>query len=102
MPDPTRVPQLREHCSARIVDGVSDLAPGSDLRISVNAGGRWNADRLGGDIQSLGDDQTHRRTLLVVLLNQGASCAIGISSVAPHRRHDDAIFHGYRAERERL
>lgn len=89
--DAARVHELGEDPAARGVHRVGDCAPGRDLLRAVQTRGGGVALADDGRLDALGDDETGRGALGVVLDGEFGGGAAVTGTAAGHRGHGDAV-----------
>ena len=75
------------------MDGINHAAPCRDLLLSINTWDVGISARAWGDYGSFSDNQSsrHRRTLRIVILNEGKGDVSVIGTEPGHGRHGDAM-----------
>ena len=91
MADAAGVHQLHEHLATLGVDRIDDGLPAAHLRVVEEPRDARIAQAVGRRRRALGNDQTGRGPLAVVLGHQGVG-RVGIDrAIARHWRHDGAV-----------
>src|ERR1700722_17013666 len=86
------MPQLCNHAAAGRVDGIRDTSPSADLLLRPEAGCIGPAKSFRTNRGGLGDDQSGRSTLRVILCLQRRGHMIMRLRAHPGEwRHDDAV-----------
>src|SRR6202140_5307185 len=86
------MPQLCNHAAAGRVDGIRDTSPSADLLLGPEAWCIGPAKSFRANRGGLGDDQSSRSTLRIILRLQGRGHVIMRLGTHPgERRHDDAV-----------
>src|SRR5258708_11928011 len=92
MRDRSRVPELCDHAATGCMDGIRDASPSADLFLRPQAWRISPAKSFRANRSGLGDDQSGRSTLRVILRLQGRGHMIMRLRTHPgERRHDDAV-----------
>src|ERR1700751_5747583 len=92
MRDCTGVPELCNDAASCRMDGIRNTTPSADLRLCPQPWRIGPAESFRADRSGLGDDQSSRSTLRVILRLQGRGHMIVRSRTHPsERRHDDAV-----------
>src|SRR5580692_5646901 len=92
MRDCSRVPELSNDPAASRMDGIRDASPSADLHLRPQSWRIGPAKSFRANCGGLGDDQSGRSSLRVVLRLQGCRHMIlGLGAHPSQRRHDDTI-----------
>jgi len=91
MGDAAGVPELQQHPSAPLMDGLSDRLPCLYLRVGPDPRRERVADGLRRDVGRLADDEGGIGALGVVVGGVGRNAPVVVGPAAGHRRHDDAV-----------
>src|SRR6202030_1029277 len=92
MRDRAGVPELRNEAAAGCMHGIRDTSPSADLLLRPEAGCIGPAKSFRANRGGLGDDQSGRSTLRVILCLQCRGHMIMRLCAHPgERRHDDAV-----------
>src|SRR5437899_10487851 len=92
MRDRAGMPELRDDAAAGCMDGICDMSPSADLLVSPEAWCSGPAKSFRANRGGLGDDQSGRSTLRVVLCLQGRGYVIvRLGTHSGERRHNDAV-----------
>src|ERR1700692_1943365 len=92
MRDCSRVPELCNHAAAGYMDGIRNASPSADLLLRPQSWRIGPAKSFGANRGGLGDDQSGRSTLRVILCLQGRGHMIMRLRAHPsERRHDDTV-----------
>src|SRR5258708_29064890 len=92
MRDCSRVPELRNHAAAGFMDSIRDTSPSADLLLRPQSWRIGPAKSFRTNRSGLGDDQSGRSTLRVILRLQGRGHMImRLRTHSGERRHDDAV-----------
>src|ERR1700693_4250716 len=88
----SRVPELRNHAAVGCMDGIRNASPSADLLPSPQSWRIGPAKSFRANRGGLGDDQSGRSTLRVILRLQGRGHMIMRLRTHPGEwRHDDAV-----------
>src|ERR1700732_1978162 len=92
MRDRAGVPELCNDAAAGCMDGIRDASPSVDLLLRPQAWGIGPAKSFRANRGGLGDDQSGRSTLRVILRLQGRGhMIVRLRTHSSERRHDDAV-----------
>src|ERR1700691_1961009 len=92
MRDCAGVPELCKDAAAGSMDGIGDPSPSAHLFLRPQSWRISPAKSLRANRGGLGDDQSSRSTLCVILRLQGRGhMIVGLRTHPSERRHDDAV-----------
>src|SRR6202051_2991497 len=92
MRDCARVPELCNHAAAGCMDGIRDASPSADLLLRPQSWRIGPAKSFRANRGGLGDDQSGRSTLRVILcLQRSGHMIMRLRAHPGERRHDDAV-----------
>lgn len=88
---PTRMPELKENPTARLMDRLRDLPPPIDMGVRVDSRLMRPCKSIGGDHGGFGKNQSSGCPLGVIPSHEFAGHVVGIRSSPSQRCHQNAI-----------